>query len=96
MVGSSFETFRGENPFDASGKVYRWIMSNHLNGATRKKEIKLDSRGNRVKISILDGCLRTAFHMLGADNYRNLLYYLQEISSFSRQAKILKLERKHM
>jgi hypothetical protein len=96
MVGSSFETFRGENPFDASGKVYRWIMSNHLNGATRKKEINLDSRGNRVKISILDGCLRTAFHMLGADNYQNLLYYLQEISSFSHQAKILKLERKHI
>jgi len=94
MVGSSFETFRGENPFDASGTVYRWIMTNHLNGATRKKEITVDSRGNRIIMSILDGCLRTGFHLLGADNYRNLLYYLQEISSFSSQAKILKLERK--
>lgn len=91
MVGSAIETFRGENPFDASGNVYHWIMTNHLNGSTRKKEVTLETRGNKIKLSILDGCLRTAFHMLGADNYRNLLYYLQDISSFSRQAKILNL-----
>lgn len=91
MVGSSFETFRGENPFDASGNVYRWIMTNHLNGAAKKTKPNLESHLTKTKISILDGCLRTAFRLLGADNYQNLLYYLQENSTFSRQSKILKL-----
>jgi hypothetical protein len=91
MVGSSFETFRGENPFDASGTVYRWIMTNHLNGAAQKTKTNLESHLTKTKISILDGCLRTAFRLLGADNYQNLLYYLQENSTFSRQSKILKL-----
>lgn len=91
MVGSSFEMFRGENPFEASGTVYRWIMTNRLNGAVQKKKPDLESHLIKTKISILDGCLRTAFRLLGADNYRNLLYYLQENSSFSRQSKILKL-----
>ena len=91
MVGSAFETFRGANPFDASGTVYRWIMSNHLNGAAQKTKTNLESRLTKIKISILDGCLRTTFRLLGADNYQNLLYYLQENSTFSRQSKILKL-----
>jgi hypothetical protein len=91
MVGSAFETFRGENPFDASGNVYRWIMTNRLNGASRKTKTDLESPFTKIKISILDGCLRSTFRLLGADNYQNLLYYLQENSTFSRQSKILKL-----
>jgi len=91
MVGSAFEKFRGENPFDSSGNVYRWIMSNNLNGAAKKTKINLESHRTKAKISILDGCLRAAFRLLGADNYQNLLYYLQENSTFSRQSKILKL-----
>jgi hypothetical protein len=91
MVGSAFEKFRGENPFDASGNVYRWIMAHHLNGTAQKTKTNLESHLTKAKISILDGCLRAAFRLLGADNYRNLLYYLQENSKFSRQSKILKL-----
>ncbi|MFZ2225212.1 MAG: hypothetical protein WAV26_11075 [Candidatus Deferrimicrobium sp.] len=91
MVGSAFEKFRGENPFDSSGNVYRWIMSNNLNGAAKKTKTNPESHRTRAKISILDGCLRAAFRLLGADNYQNLLYYLQENSTFSRQSKILKL-----
>ena len=91
MVGSAFETFRGSNTFDASGNVYRWIMTNRLNSAAQKKKPDLESHLTKTKISILDGCLRTAFRLLGADNYRHLLYYLQENSAFSRQSKILKL-----
>jgi hypothetical protein len=91
MVGSAFETFRGSNTFDASGNVYRWIMSNRLNGAAQKTKTNPESHLTKMKISILDGCLRTAFRLLGAGNYQYLLYYLQENSTFSRPLIILEL-----
>lgn len=93
-IGSAEEIFRGKNPFDASGESYRWIMSNRLNGKTVRSRPDLESGITKAKISILDGCLRMAFRMLGANNYQNLLYYMRESSSFSRQVKILKLKGK--
>ncbi|MGA6992781.1 MAG: hypothetical protein WBX50_02670, partial [Candidatus Deferrimicrobiaceae bacterium] len=94
MIGSAEEMFRGKNPFDASGDSYRWIMSNHLNEKTERSRPDLESSITRAKLSILDGCLRIALRILGANNYQNLLYYMRESSSFARQAKILNLKGK--
>lgn len=94
IIGSAEEMFRGKNPFDASGESYRWIMSNRLNEKTERAKPDLDSGITKAKLTILDACLRVAFRVLGANNYQNLLYYMRESSSFSAQAKILRLKGK--
>ncbi len=91
VVGSSPEMFRGTDPFDALGESYRWIMAHSLNGKTARRRPDSESAAVKAKLSILDAFLRSAFRLLGANNYQNLLYYMRESSSFSRQAKILKL-----
>jgi hypothetical protein len=91
MYAANLERFGGENPFSSSSKFYVWAKKARLfsvRDSANSYTLKSYSKGD-PRLRLLNGLLRAALRVMGADRYTVLLKYLSHISILRNQSDVL-------
>lgn len=87
---ANLERFQNTNPFDARGAFYHWSFQKGL----QSKQDSVGSLGRKAynpkdfRIRAVNGLLRAALRLLGADRYTMLMKYLEFVSVLRNQKDI--------
>lgn len=91
LYAANLEKFTGEDPFRSSSRFYAWARVRRVFSEKESSKLYTSKSYSKsdLRVRLLQGMLRTALRLLGADKYTMLMKYLSYISILRNQGDVL-------